>query len=94
MNSTPPSGNHRLARIRLLTGVLVVLGILLLAADSLLHKHGHFSAEDAFGFYPLCGLLSSILVVIAARCLRPVLQRPVTYYDEASKGHSGPGPGG
>jgi hypothetical protein len=81
MTSTPQPATGRLAPLRLITGILAVLALLSLLADGLIHRHGHFSAEETFGFYPLCGLLSSSLTVIAARCLRPILQRPPTYYD-------------
>jgi hypothetical protein len=86
MNSKPSSSSDRPMPIRPLTALLGVLGLALLVADGLIHKHGHFSVENLFGFYPLCGLLSPILLVLAARGLRPVLQREATYYEDASDG--------
>ena len=84
MNPPPDSWTERLALPRAAALLLMALGLVLLAADSQIDKHGHFSAENAFGFYPLCGLLATVLIVLTARCLRPVLQREVTYYAEPS----------
>ena len=82
MTQSPPSSwSERLARIHPLLAFLCVLALVLLLADLLYDKHGYFDAENAFGFYPLCGLLCPLLIVFFARGIRPLIQRKVDYYD-------------
>ena len=82
MSSPFSPWTKRLANFHPLAILLLGVAIALLAVDALYHKHGHFSVEERFGFYPAVGLLSLILFVLLARVLRPLLERKVTYYDE------------
>lgn len=70
----------------LLTKVLAVGFVLLLLAllglELLIHKHVAFSMEEWFGFYPACGLLAALLLVLVANyLLRPLVKRDEDYYD-------------
>ena len=83
MTPTPPSSwSERFARIHPLLAFLCVLAVVLMLADLLYDKHGYFAAENAFAFYPLCGLISPLLIVLVARGIRPLVQRKVDYYDD------------
>ncbi|MEZ4601164.1 MAG: hypothetical protein R2940_15345 [Syntrophotaleaceae bacterium] len=54
----------------------------LLALEIPLHLHGYFGWDEWFGFNAAIGLVSCLLLVLAARCLvRPLLRRDEDYYD-------------
>lgn len=59
--------------------------LLMLALDGLLHffhaKHGHFAAENWFGFYGAAGVLSVCGMVLGARWLRRLVKRDEDYYE-------------
>lgn len=55
---------------------------LLLASDILIHRHGPFLIEHAFGFYAFYGLFGSVGLVLTAKQLRKILKRPDNYYDQ------------
>jgi hypothetical protein len=80
--SSPSSWSERLTRVHPLLVVLCVVALALLLADLLYDKHGYFAAENVFAFYPLCGLICPLLIVLVARGVRPLIQREVDYYDD------------
>ena len=79
MPSSSASWKNRLPR---LAAVLLGAALSLIIAEVLRDKHGHFAAEDRFGFYGLCGLITPLLVLLAAIGLRPFLERKVDYYND------------
>ncbi len=60
---------------------LVVLCIVLFAADAFYHKHVVFEFENWFGFFGLFGFGVSFALVLVAREMRKVLMRDEDYYD-------------
>ena len=60
---------------------LVTLCAILLLADFLYTKHGHFAWEDWFGFHALFGFTVFVLIVLAGKQLRKVVMRDEDYYD-------------
>jgi cytochrome bd-type quinol oxidase subunit 2 len=54
---------------------------LLVAAQVFVHMHGHFAAEEWFGFHGWFGFVACVALVIAAKGLRVLLKRPEDYYD-------------
>jgi len=59
--------------------------LLVLLLDGLLHlfhaKHGHFAAENWFGFYGVAGALSICGIVLGGRWLRRLVMRDEDYYE-------------
>ena len=53
----------------------------LLAADFFIHKHGHFSWENAPEFYAVYGFLCYLVLIVLAKALRRFIKRPEDYYD-------------
>lgn len=45
------------------------------------HKHGHFSWEDWPNFFGFYGLIACVFLVLAAKPLSKLAQRPEDYYD-------------
>lgn len=70
---------------KLLTS-LAIFAILLLIIDLLYwvtgyDKHPYFKWETWPGFYGIFGFVASVVIVLAARyLLRPLLKRPIDYY--------------
>ena len=60
---------------------LVTLAILLIAIEPLIHKHGHFSFENRFGFHAIFGFIAFTVAVFAGKCVRALLSRDEDYYD-------------
>ncbi len=60
---------------------LCIVCALCLAPDLFIHKHGYFSWEDWTGFYGVYGFVSCVGLVLVAKQLRKILQRPETYYE-------------
>lgn len=54
---------------------------LLLAVDLVMDRHGHFAAEEWFGFYGWYGFIACVALVLIAGGLRVVLGRKEDYYD-------------
>lgn len=65
---------------RLYRGLWVV-GIVLMLADLLLHKHEDFTFAAWFGYYGFYGFVACVALVLTAKALRRVLMRPEDYYD-------------
>ena len=68
--------------IRLLLGLLIAFGVLLVIADAFYNKHIHFAMESLFGAYAIFGFVAFIVIVIAGKYLRKILMRPEDYYDD------------
>lgn len=67
--------------VTLLVRVLAAACVLLVAADLIYHKHGHFGWETLLGFHGFFGFASFFLLVLAGKHLRTVLMRDEDYYD-------------
>jgi hypothetical protein len=61
--------------------VLWAVGLLLLGADLLLHKHEDFAFAGWFAFYGVYGFCACVALVIAAKGLRRIVMRGEDYYD-------------
>ena len=61
---------------------LWLIGLLLFAADAVIHRHEDFSWAEWFGFYALYGFVACVALVLAAKeVLRRLVMRPEDYYD-------------
>jgi len=61
---------------------LWTVGLLLLAADLLMHRHEEFGWAGWFGFYAAYGFFACVALVLAAKeILRRLVKRPEDYYD-------------
>lgn len=67
--------------VTLLVRILTVACLLLVLADLVYHKHGHFSWETLFGFHGFFGFAAFFLAVLAGKPLRRLLKRDEDYYD-------------
>lgn len=59
---------------------------LLLAADLVVHRHGHFSFEQGIGFFGLFGFVAYVSIVNAGKLLRRLVKRPEDYYAPGERG--------
>ena len=60
---------------------LWAVGLALVAAELVLHRHEELAFATAFGFYALYGFFACVALVLAAKALRRVLKRPEDYYE-------------
>jgi hypothetical protein len=58
-----------------------VAGLLLVAADFVLHRHDDLAFAETIGFYALYGFVACVSLVLAAKLLRRCVKRPEDYYD-------------
>ncbi len=66
---------------RLFRGLWVV-GIVLVALDFVVRRHGEVEFDERFGFYALFGFIACVALVLAAKLLlRRAVMRPEDYYD-------------
>lgn len=72
---------EREANIRKIIHALYIVCALLLIADLLYEKHGHFAFEEWFGFFAFYGFLSYCFIVFSAKGLRRLIKRDEHYYD-------------
>lgn len=84
-----PSTNrkHWLEQPRTVNGIVYGLWLacaLLLVAGLFVHGHPHFGFDGWFGFYAGFGFLSYCVIVLGAKQLRKLLQRPEDYYGDES----------
>ena len=75
----PPSWFERNGN-RIFWGLAVVC-LLLVLADLLYHKHGHFHFEHWLGFHGLYGYVVFVVIVFAGKALRKLVMRAEDYYD-------------
>lgn len=64
---------------RLWRGFLVVLALTVMA-ELLVHLHPHFEIEALFGFSAWFGFMACAAMIVVAKALALVLERPDTYY--------------
>lgn len=57
------------------------LGILLVLADAVLHRHEEFEFAASFGFYGIFGFVGIVVLILAAKGLRRIVMRPEDYYE-------------
>lgn len=67
--------------IRRLLRILYLACALLLVLDLIIHRHVIHTWESLWGFYGFYGFLACIGLVLTAKQLRKILQRPEDYYD-------------
>lgn len=51
------------------------------AAQIVVHVHGHFAWEEWFGFHAIYGFVVFVFVVFAGKALRKLVMRGEDYYD-------------
>ena len=80
-----PEKNYWLDRSENVTRLyhgLWVVGLLLLAADAVIHRHEDFVWTEWFGFYAAYGFFACVALVLAAKeVLRRLVMRSEDYYD-------------
>ena len=70
---------------------LALLCFLLFLADFTYHKHGHFHIEEIPGFYGAYGFFMFTALILVAKALRLLSERPENYYgDKAVDGEEYP----
>lgn len=65
--------------------ILFAISALLLLAEFVYFfadRHAHFEFDSRPGFYAVYGFMSCVVVVYAARLLRPLVMRDEDYYDD------------
>lgn len=67
---------------RLWRGFVAVL-VLTVVAELVVSLHPHFAVEAVFAFHAWFGFLACVAMVVVARALALLLQRPDTHYDDA-----------
>ena len=55
--------------------------LVLLLVDFFVHKHGHFSWENAPCFYAVYGFMACVSLIFIAKLLRLLVKRREDYYD-------------
>lgn len=68
--------------VKLLIRILVAACVLLVVAEFLFDKHGHFGFEEWTGFHAIFGFVTFFGAVLAGKHLRKLLMRKEDYYDE------------
>jgi len=61
---------------------------LLLVLDFVIHRHAIHRWENLWGFYPIFGFVSCVILVLVATRLRTFLMRAEDYYDSEEQ-HNG-----
>jgi hypothetical protein len=64
------------------TLVLVVIGVLLVALELVVHRHGVNAVEESFLFPAIYGFVAFLFIVQVGKWLRLLIMRPEDYYDE------------
>lgn len=67
--------------VNLLYRGLWVVGIVLLLADFIVHKHEAFGFAEMFGFYGIYGFIGIVALVLGAKALRRAVMRREDYYE-------------
>jgi len=81
MNERDTGWFDRPRNVRLLIGALIAACVILLAAEFVVHKHGHFDFENFPGFHALFGFAAFTVAVYVGKLLRFLLGRDEDYYD-------------
>ena len=66
---------------KLWRGFLVVLALTVIA-EFFVDLHPHFAIESLFGFSAAYGLVTCLLMIVAAKGLGLLIKRPDTYYSK------------
>lgn len=64
---------------------LLGLCVLLVVLEIFIHRHSVHPWESMFGFYPLYGFVSCVMLVLLAKELRKLVMRSEDFYDPYSK---------
>lgn len=65
--------------LRIAFGVALAAAVL---AGLLVEKHPYFGIEGTFGFFAWYGFAACVILLLLARLLGMLLERPETFYDE------------
>ena len=60
---------------------LWLVGVVLVLAEALVHRHAEVGFDGWFGFHAAYGLLACVALVLAAKRLRRAVMRSEDYYD-------------
>jgi hypothetical protein len=71
----------REATIRRLWIGFAILLLALVVVDLVVHHHSYFGLDGTFGFGAWFGLANGVLLILAAKALGWMLERPDNYYD-------------
>jgi hypothetical protein len=78
--------HHDNPKLKRYLRILFAISALLFVADFVVYhfadRHAHFSWDSRPGFYAVYGFMSCVVVVYAARLLRPLVMRDEDYYDD------------
>jgi hypothetical protein len=66
---------------KLFRGLLTV-GLALVAADLVVHRHDEIGFAAWLGFYAFYGFVACVALVLTAKAMRRVLKRPEDYYGD------------
>lgn len=69
------------ANVTKLVRGLWAIGIVLLLADLVVHRHEDISFAEWFGFYGFYGFVGCVTLVLAAKVLRRLVMREEDYYE-------------
>lgn len=58
------------------------LGVVLLLADLVVHRHAEAGFDGWFAFYGAYGFIACVALVLAAKLLRRAVMRSENYYDD------------
>lgn len=72
--------------VRRLLRIFFAILAVLLAADLLMHLHGHFAWESAHLFFAAYGFVSCVIVIYISKALRFFLKRSEDYYESENEG--------
>lgn len=62
--------------------VLLMVCVLLLAADLAVDRHSYHPLEEFTGFYALYGFVACVSLVLLARVMRRLVMRREDYWDD------------
>lgn len=64
---------------------LVVCCVVLFFLDAVIHRHTSHAWEEVFGFYPIYGFVSCVVLVLIAREIRKLVMRDEQYYEASGE---------
>ena len=71
--------------IKRVVQALVACCVVLFLLDGVIHRHTSHAWEEVFGFYPIYGFVSCVVLVLIAREIRKVVMRDEQYYETANE---------
>jgi hypothetical protein len=87
----PPGWAESARLAKVLPVALAGTCVLLILADLLYHKHGHYDFEQWLGFHGFYGFVSFVFLVLVATQMRKLVMRGPHYYDPDDPDASDPG---